>query len=430
MSVLTADELESRAAPGTYPIPAGRGRWRFTLHKRVFSTAATYPNATSIGELTDARSRNLQQAWNQPAVLTFVVDGHSPSAAEVAELQTDVIAWRWSTSLGIDVPLFRGIVAQSQDDITEQSHTVTFTCHDYFAMLSRRTITDDTPLTYTQQDQDLIVQNLLHLALNATTSAGVSFSPGSQLPLSTIISNPDGSGRAALSGQLRDRSYLGNTIIGNEIDNLAKVINGFDYDVLARSDANGIDYLRLFYPQQGVTRNDMTFTYGANVATVSRSINSADYSNYIRVLGNNGSSDPNAAQMFSEDWNADSNNVGQVPVGLWMTGAAASDVNIQATLDEKATGDLSMDGILQPVYTLGLRPGFYNIGYPNMGDTVQLQVNSGRLNVNTPVRVLGITYGIGDDGEENVSLTVARPVITLSAILAEQQRQVAALTRR
>ena len=44
-----------------------------------------------------------------------------------------------------------------------------------------------------------------------------------------------------------------------------------------------------------------------------------------------------------------------------------------------------------------------------MGDVVPLIVQSGRLNVNTNVRVVGITYAIGDDGQEDVTLTVGRP---------------------
>ena len=43
-----------------------------------------------------------------------------------------------------------------------------------------------------------------------------------------------------------------------------------------------------------------------------------------------------------------------------------------------------------------------------MGDTVQLVVDSGRLHTKEWVRIVGITYDIGDDGQEDVTLEVKR----------------------
>jgi hypothetical protein len=65
-----------------------------------------------------------------------------------------------------------------------------------------------------------------------------------------------------------------------------------------------------------------------------------------------------------------------------------------------------------------------------MGDVVPLVVRSGRLNVNTNVRVLGITYTIGDDGQEDVALTVGQPGRSLVQLLQQSQHDVNALARR
>jgi hypothetical protein len=65
-----------------------------------------------------------------------------------------------------------------------------------------------------------------------------------------------------------------------------------------------------------------------------------------------------------------------------------------------------------------------------MGDVVPLVVQSGRLNVSTTVRVLGITYDIGDDGQEDVALTVGRPASSLLDLLTTADATVDALTRR
>jgi hypothetical protein len=420
-------DYQTKAAP--YPIPPGRGRWRVTLHRRVFSTQPTTPAATGLGELVDARGRSLQTSWCASAQFQFTLDGHSPSAAAIRELQHDVIAWRWDELSGRDIPMFRGPITQSEDQVTEQSHIVNYTCHDYFAMLARRQLTLPTLVTYTQQDQDTIASNLLNLGLFAQSSTGTSFQPGSLLPLQLVRVNPDGSSRG-LSGQLRDRSYTGGSIISDLFDNLAHVDGGFEYDVLPRSDLNGIDWLRVFYPSQGVSRSDVVLQYGATVASFTRTVNSSDYGNYWRVIGNNNSSDQNAAQLYANVWNADANNVGAFPVGLWMSQDNASDVILQSTLNERAQGNLNAFGILMPSYSLVLRPGSYTWGHPNMGDTVPLLIQSGRLNVNDNARILGITYNIGDDGDEDVGLTVGRAPVTLAKILTDAHKDINALARR
>jgi hypothetical protein len=416
--------LVDKSAPGTYAIPPGRGRWRLTLHARSF--ADTDWRSTIVGELADARGRRLEQQWNGGARLTFTINGRSPAVNLITELATDVIAWRWDDQTNKDVCMFRGIIAQAEDQLTEQSYTVTFTAHDYLTILQRRFLTSTYSVVAT--DQDAIVQALLSRALVVSSSSGQSFVPGSYLPIQIAYCNPDGTSRPAnTSGQLRDRTYSGSTVIGQAIDDLAKVIKGFDYDL---SPTGSVDALRIFYPYQGITRTDIAFVYGVTVSAVTRSVNSGDYGNYVRVLGNNGSSDPAAAQLYGEAWNADSNDVTRIAFGLWMNADSASDVSIQSTLTEKAKGDLALTGLVVPSYSLSLRPEAYGNGSPSMGDVVPLVIQAGRLNVNTTVRVLALSFGIGDDGDENVEATVGRPALTLTDLLVDTDRDVEALTRR
>ena len=438
------DEVAPRAAPGTYPVPDGRGRWRVTLHNRVWDTSQGWQQAL-VAELTAARGRRLTQQWCQSALFTFTVDGGSTAAAMIQELMMDVIVWRWDDQTGADVAMFRGVIAQSEDQLTEQSNVVTFTCHDYFAMLMRRY--HPAFITY-GDDPDRIVGytlplgSMLRIATRmpaiggSSTGGGVAYtfySPGSYLPLTVALANPDGTSRG-LSGQYRVRQYALGKSIGEAIDELAKVINGFDYDVQPGPQVgSNTDQLRLFYPYQGTARSNPALVYGSTVATVTRSTNSADYANDVIALG---ADNPNStaggqfAQYVSEASNIDSNNVAVHPIGLWQVQDNAADVTVQTTLDDKAGGDLQNYGVLTPTYTLGLRPGAYSFGNPNMGDVVPLIIQSGRLNVNTAVRVLGIDYDIGDDGQEDVILTVGRPATSLARLLKATHSDVAALTRR
>ena len=417
------------AAPGTYPVPPGRGRWRLTLHRRAYATLR--PPQTGISELTDARSRKLVQALNQPATLSFTLDGRSPAAQSIQELSHDVIGWRWDDQTNKDVLAFRGVIAQSQDTLSEQAHTVAFTCHDYLAMMKRRYLTAATPRVFTAVDQDTIASTLIGLATTVTSANGATnFYPGSYLPMSYMYVSSDGTQRAAPSGQVRDRTFPGQTNLGEALDNLSKVINGFDYDLWPTSDNWGSDTVRIFYPYQGVQRSSPQLVYGSTVSTITRNVDSADYANYQRNVGNNGSADPAAAQLFGEAWNADANNVTVATQGLWMNAANASDVVLKQTLMDKANGDLGRSGLLIPHYAAGLRPGAYSWGNPNMGDVVPLIIQSGRLNVNTTIRVVGITYDIGDDGQEDVQLVLGRPDTTIADIFGSTDRDVDALARR
>jgi hypothetical protein len=413
--------------PGTYPIPKGRGRWRLTLHRRVFDR--TPWTSSLITELPQANSRKLVQTSDAPAQLTFVLDGHDQEAALILELQHDVVAWRWDDARGVDEPMFRGIVSASEDDIDEQQHTVAFTCTDYLGVLGRRFLTQ--PLSLNNVDQDDIVSQLVSLGgATLTSSSGTALTPGSVLPISVVLCNPDGSARLK-SGTLRVRNYLGQQNLGTALNDLANVIGGFDYDLAPGwrfgSDTSW-DALRVFFPQQGVTLGvPGGLSFPGNIAQVKRQIASADYANYIRILGNNQSSLAATAQFFSEAWNTDATNT---VVGLWMDPENAASTVDQATLDQDAQGDLVTKGTIIPIYTLTLTPGWYWSGAFHMGDTVPLAVTSGRLNVNTAVRILGIEYDVGDDGNENVVLTVGRAATSLLKMLKATNTTIEALVRR
>jgi hypothetical protein len=423
------------------PIPSGRGRWRITLHARQYSDLQW--SQTMVGELFTARSRRLEQNWCAPAQLSFTIDGRDPEAVLIRELQTDVMAWRWDEYSGRDLPLFRGVVTQYEDEVTEQSHTVNFVCQDYLAMMSRRIFT--TSATFTQQDQDnLVSQQFVPRAVTPVSAPPVSqsFSPGGFLPIQANNVNPDGTIRGALSGVLRDRNYTAGADLLTTLDDLAKVIGGFDYDIIPAYLAQAItgvhtrDSIRIFYPYQGVQRFDVPLVYGATVSAFTRTVSSGDYANYWRVIGDSPPNSPDGTPpMFSEQWNSDSNNVLVNPIGLWMETENAADVNIQSTLDQKAQGDLAWTGLLTAgispsSYTLTMRPGAYRYGNPNMGDICPVVVQTGRLNLNDNVRVLGIAYAIGDDGDEDIELTIGRPTRTLTQLLTQADKDADALTRR
>jgi len=440
------DLLEVAPAAVPNPVPPGRGRWRLTVHRRTFASPPMPWNQTILGELSSARSRSLVQQRNNPAELRFSIDGRAPDAAAVAELQHDIYAWRWDDQTGTDICMFRGPVDHSQDTISEQAHTVNFVAHDYLATVNRRFLVDGAPLTITATDQDRIVAILLARAGGAFSTSP--YPPGSNIPVGAVLADQAGVLSRPYSGVQRDRTYTGQKNLGEAIDQLANVSGGFEYDIVPEPAASdtfwmidpgtgvtpslgaGRDALRIFWPSQGVNRTDIVLVYGGNVRAVSRNVSSADYANMVRSLGNNGSTDPAAIQLYAMAANPDA---AAMEVGLWpYADGGATDVNDQATLNQRAAGLLASAAVLVPSYTVTMRPVGYSPRptYPNMGDTVPLIIKSGRLDVNTTVRVVGVTYTIGDDGDEDVALTVGRPLSSLTDLLARTATAVDALARR
>jgi hypothetical protein len=420
-----AGVVEPPLPEGPSGVPPGRGLWRLTLHERAYTR--TPLNRTVITELQHARSRRLERTLNRPARLSFTMSGRDPSAALIRELETEVVAWRWDAAQGADVPYFRGVVAQAEDLLSEQTHTLNINCHDYLAMIGRRFITRT--LAFAQTDQDVIANRLLDAATNvSSTDNATHFGPAGYMPVLPATVPPDGnlSGRP-YSGQLRDRTYLGSSNIGTMLDELAHVHGGFDYDVVPIPGAD-MDYLRIFYPAQGVTLADPVLEYGGAVTDVTRVADGTEYANFQRVLGNQ--TDAAAPQLYAESWNDDALSSVEGSVGLWQLTDNAADVSIQTTLDAQARGNLNRSGVLVPTYTIGLRSGIYRDGLLRMGDNVPLVVRSGRLDVATTVRIVGLTFDPGDDGTEIVSLTVGRPLTTLVDLMRAGKADVDALARR
>jgi hypothetical protein len=430
------------AAPGTYPVPVGRGRWRVTLHRRTYADAA--PASTVIAELTEGRNRKLVRAWNTPAVFTFDLDGWRPAARYIAELGTEVVAWRWDDTTGADVAYFRGPVTASADTIDEQSHTLSVTATDYLGILARRVFTTVTA-TATTADQDACAAAIVNAARNVSSSSGTNLATGSYLPLSytaatggwVVPVNPDGSARA-LSGTSRTMTWQGNSVCLTMLGDLAKLAGGFDYDVApftslteAGQSPGQVDALRLFFPAQGVTRTSPALYYPGNVTALSRQVSSADYSNYWRTLGNNQNTTQNAPQVYGEAWTADALGAQASAPGTWMGSDSSPDQAPSGPLlTQEAQGQLNIYSVLMPTYTLTLAPGFYYEGALRMGDTLPLIVQSGRLNVNTALRVMGTQFETTDDGTEVVTLTVGRAPTTLVDMLGDQAADIRALSRR
>lgn len=413
------DLLPAAFAAGLSP---SSSRWKVELVARQWAA----PSYHGLAELIAPRSRQLATALDKPDEFTFSLPGRSTEAAMIRELEHEIRVSRFSDRTGTYLPMMRGVITQTEDTVSEQEHTVNYTVSDYAQLMHRRYVTH--PLTYTQADQDVIVADLCGRAgPNFHTSTVAVWGPSAWLPLAVTRRNPDGTARAALSGQLRDRTYAPDKAFGEAVDDLAAVVGGFDW--ATDPDGAGID---IYYPARGVQRTAFAFTYGGTVRALTRTLSSTNFANYWRVSGQT----PTDADrpIWAEGWTADAHDLVTQPAGMWQSTESMADVTIQQTLADRVAANLADTGVWIPAYTLTMRPGAYEIGPAGdfaLGDLVALHVDSGRIHVEGEwVRVLAVTFDIGDDGQEDIEVTVGRLPASLLVLLRDHAGRLAALERR
>src|SRR5690606_9835308 len=83
----------------------------------------------------------------------------------------------------------------------------------------------------------------------------------------------------------RDRTYEAGDSIGQRIQELSEVIDGFDWDISPVS-ASGLQ-LDVWHPMRGSDRG-VVLIYGGLVAHVQREVNPSDYANALRYTGAEG----------------------------------------------------------------------------------------------------------------------------------------------
>lgn len=461
---LTFDQgatFDDDLSPAVYPVPPGRGRWRLTLHWKRLAPGQT-ATTTMITELRGARSRTVTRTLNKPSTLTFTISGRTSAASRIEELAQEVWAWRWSYVLGVDVPMFAGVITDAEDQLTEQDHTINVTCQDVSAQLSARQLVtqqaDGQAYDVLNADQDKIISDLILAAggrSDQTTATGALLAahPGLYLPLIAARRNSDSTRRTTMSSQLRQRTFPVGQVVFDALDGLCNdsISGGFDWDVVPNPSDTSTDLYRIFYPTAGIFRSDKPLVYGWNLATVpSRTITSSDFGNWQVGIGAAPSVDstatpsPATVPPFYSATDPSMDSVLAGSPGIWMRTSSFSSVSDMPTLVENTTGQLATNGVIVPSYTAGLRSGAWDRLSPqsdtdparswpgiHMGDTVPLIIRSGRLDVEDAIRVVGIVYSVSDDGAaESVQITFGRPDTTLADYFTGAERRLATLERR
>lgn len=322
-------------------------------------------------ELTAATGRQVTVRLGQPSDANFNLDGRHEQAAGIVELTTDLWCWRGQELL------HRGRVGASTDELTADAHACTFNAPDYRALLDRRFLHDTDKLTYPSEDQAAIAWQLAQ-ATQAKSGGDLGITRGT----------------GQTTGYLRDRRYPGGTPIGEAINGLGDLEDGFDWEIDPQLRLN------VFTPQRG-RDTDVVLDFGGMVTAVSRALSPSDYANAVRAVA---AVNPQAPQY------REATDIGVRPEGRFELERGYPDIFESATLGARAAGLLADAQVLRPSYTLALGEG----RYPGtealwLGDTAIVAIRSGRLNIADRLRVEAITFVAGEDGQETVRVTVGHP---------------------
>jgi hypothetical protein len=393
-TITLALALVASGAPGQSPLPPrSRPRWQFVAGPAT----GGYEYA-----LTAAKNRSYTARLTDQSELGFTIDGRHPEAATLTELASDVhLLFTGDDKVTFELDRFR--VGTSGDDLDDTSHKATFTGLDYKGVLARRRLYAGATLVFTGIDQGEIVWSLI------SYTQGL---PGGYLGIAKgwVGTSP--------TGIPRDRTFAAGDSIGERIQELSEVSpNGFDWDV----SPNGPSSLVLqIWAQRGTDRG-VVLEYGGLIKSVRREVSPADYANAIRQSGADG--------LVAQDRTA--TDIANRPEGRW--DAVFGDTNLltQAAVNERSDWQLGQSQVVRPTYTVTLiQGGWKGPTHIWLGDTVQLIVMSGRLQVNTALRVYEIQIQIDDTGGETVTLTLGGPRPDTRRRVRDTERRLTDLERR
>jgi hypothetical protein len=363
--------------------------------------------------LSRAKGRKVTLQLNDASSCSFDLDGRHPVAAQIDELVTDVHALREPATGGPRDRVFRGRIGPSSDSLDPDRHTCSFTAWDYREVLVRRILWSSSPREFAVVDQGSIV---------AAMVADTQSRDGGGLGMTVT---------GTVTGQLRDRVYDPGASVGEEIQKLSETIDGFDWTIDAPSQTSL--ELRIHYPAKGGA-TAVVLSWGDQlVHSINRTVNPGDYGNAIRGTGKapekaEGATvdpvEPTPVELGADD-------LGATPAGRWER-AVGTDMTTAAGLAERVAWQLAESETIRPAYTVTLRRGAWGgRSHIDTGDYVRLRIRSGRLMVDTALRVHTITIPIDDDGREGqVELSLGGPRQDYGRRATLADRRLAGLERR
>lgn len=358
-----------------------RQRWQFVLDTEGVRV-----------EATKAKQRRVAWRLDDSAEASFTIRGTHEQAGAITELVTDLIVY-------VDgVPLYRGTVGPTGDELAGVGHDVNVSTGDYRARLHRRILYAANQLVWTGVEQRTILWNLVQETQgNAGGDLGIT----------------DGTSSGAAVA--RDRTYAAGQNIGEAMDQLGRVIDGFEWEVDATLALNR------WNPQRGENRG-IVLDYGGLVRRARREVNPADFFTSLRLNGDD-------ALVAEEREDVD---IATRPEGRWDKQLGETSIVLQTTLEERADRLIEDGPVVQPSYVVTLAPDRWEgPGHIWLGDTVRLRIRSlPRLDVDAEMRVHEVAATLNTNGRPTIELVLNAPRPDFMRRLPHLSRRLTDLERR
>lgn len=193
----------------------------------------------------------------------------------------------------------------------------------------------------------------------------------------------------------RTRRWDTPTSVAAAVQELAELADGFDWSLTPQQAGEG-DGLRwdAWWPRQG-TDAGLVLEWGRNVAGVSFQASAAAVRNRATARTSN------QIGVSAEDLTS------QGLLRLREAEVSAGDIDDASVLADRAAGELRPTVQILPRLTC--MPGAVDLDSLGIGDTVEVQVRHGWLQLSGPQRVEQIEISISDEGQEQLTITVQEP---------------------
>jgi hypothetical protein len=345
----------------TPPDPPGLWLWELVDHYGV-----------PLAEL-NARTRRLQLGRNVPGTASFAFD-LDELEGELAELlrlgQVDVRVSYNGT------PILGGPLADADVNLDALSGTVSFGMVGIAAMLEARMIPAGRSLEATEQ-----TQIAWQLVSDAQELGWLGIAAGSL---------PD--------SEARSKTWDAPTPTLTALQELAGLDRGFDWSIVPVA-AGGYRF-DTFYPGQGTNRG-VVLEQGRNIAGLRVRLSAAptDHANEVTAIGASGITitvtDPTS----------------QLVHRLRQRVVTLPDADDAVVLGDAARAALADSGLMPlPVITLAPGSEEATLASIGIGDTVEVRVTRGWLELDGPARVEAIDVTLTDEGQEALTVTTS-PVL-------------------
>lgn len=344
-------------------------------------------------ELGTITKRSLKISLNDVSTASYTVNGDSQDGLKIAPLDPgqplDLATDTWVFRNG--VPVFRGRITGTSDDITPTDYNVGITASSYEELLDRRLfLLVGAPqahqdavgnMVFAGTDQSVIVQALLDYAINQTNGdLGVRTTPG-----------------LAATGIPRNITFTVGTSVWSAIKSMISMSNGFDWfldNTLIASIAPG---------HAGVSRGAI-LSYGGNVSTATGVTESGTYLNGVYMSGGTITNSSFVPQPISQS-------VGDIalrPEGRWETAISDPVLTDSASVQNAANYYLARYGDrLQTAWSITMKPGAWNgPSHIWVNDIVRLSIHRGRIWTDIDLRVYELDISIDQSGVDTVTCTL------------------------